>query len=130
MPNAVATAEPEVDRRLAVAHRDARHEAAFYGALLRGKVYVADCELVLGEHGPYVELQPHGHAGRRVLRVYSARRHLPAGIDPLDAPSMPFAAVLRALDEDVEVELDPGTALARRMEAVELGMLRRVIAEG
>lgn len=127
MLHAATTAEPEVDRRLAAARHDVRHEAAFYGALLAGKVYVVEGEVVLGDRGPYVELRPRMDGERRVLRAYTSRRHLPRGVDPLDVPALPFVALLRGIDEDVEVELNPGGALERRMEAVELGLLRRVI---
>lgn len=128
MLHASATAAAELERRLATARHDVRHEADFYAALLAGKVFVVDCELVLGEQGPCVELQPRVEGDCRVLVMYTSRRHLPAGVDPLDAPSMPFTAVLRAMGDDVEVALDPGTTLARRMEAVELELLRRVLA--
>lgn len=100
--------------------QDERHEA-----LLGSKVYVVDCELVLGEHGPYVEVQPRAEGGRWVLRLYSSRRHLPAAVDPFDATSMSFAAVLRATGAGVEVLLDPDTPLCRRVDAATLERLRR-----
>jgi hypothetical protein len=105
-----------------------QHEAELYAALLTGKVYVADCELVLGDRGPYVELRPRVEGERRVMVAYTSRRHLPEGVDPLDVPAMPFVALLRALEGDVELELNPGGALARTMEAMELELLRRVMA--
>lgn len=41
---------------------------------------------------------------------------------------MPFAAVVRALDAGVEVALNPGAALALRLDAGEVELLRRVQA--
>jgi hypothetical protein len=130
MLHAMPTAEPVVDRWLAAARHDVRHEVGFYGALLAGKVYVMDCELVLGDRGPYVELRPRADGERRMLEAYTSRRQLPEGVDPLDVPAMPFVALLRALEAGVELELNPSTALARTMVAVELELLRRVITAG
>jgi len=130
MLQAMHTAEPVVDRWLVAARHDEQHEVGFYGALLAGKVYVMDCELVLGARGPYVELRPQADGERRVLAVHTSRRWLPEGVDPLDVPAMPFVALLRALEAGVELELNPVTALARTMDAVELELLRRVIAAG
>lgn len=125
--HAACTAEPEVDHHLAVAQADTRHEPWLYGALLAGRVYVTEYELVLGDHGPYVELQPRSAGEAGVLAVYTSRQHVPAGEDPLDAQALPFAVMLRTLDAGTEVEINPGGPLARRLTTTELDLLRRVL---
>ena len=130
MLHAMPTAEPVVDRWLAAARNDVRHEVELYGALLAGKVYVMDCELVLGVRGPYVQLRPRVDGERRVLAAYSSRQQLPEGVDSLDVPAMPFVALLRVLETGVALELNPATTLARTMGTAELELLRRVVDAG
>jgi hypothetical protein len=130
--DAVHTAEAEVDRHLAAAREDAGRRSWLYGSLLAGKVYVTEHELVLGDCGPYVELQPRVESGGRgrVLAVYTSRRHLPAGVDPLDAVGMSFAEVVREVEAGVAVEINPGGELALQLGVAELELLRRVLARG
>lgn len=85
MLHAVLTAGSEIDRYIEAARTSTPDAPGLYAALLMGKVYVTEHELVLGEQGPYVELQPGADARGRVLAVYTSRRHVPAGVDPLDA---------------------------------------------
>ncbi len=127
---AVLTAGTEIDRCIEAARASTPDTPGLYAALLMGKVYVTGHELVLGEHGPYVDLQPSTDDRGRVLEVYTSRRHLPADVDPVDAHAMPFAAVVRALKEGVAVALNPGAKPTLRLDASEVELLRRVLLRG
>lgn len=94
-------------RHLDRAHVDRRHKPELFGALLSGKVYVLDFDIVLTEDGPELEfpVQP-GRFGRFVT-LYSGRNRLPASRDPMEAEAMPFVTVLRWLPHGVSICVDP-----------------------
>lgn len=123
-----ASAEPDLDQALVAACRDPRQRPRLYGSLLASEVYVTDCELVLGDHGPYVELSPTCIGGARVLAVYTSRSRIEGREQVLDAERVPFTEVLHQLAPEVAVVLDPEGPHAHRIAPAELGLLRHVLA--
>ncbi len=119
-----ATEAGQLEQMLAVAREDAHYVPSLYGTLLSGEVYVTDCEMVLGDEGPYVELCPRRDAQGRVLAVYPSAERAP---DPREAQPVSFISVLAALSSGVAVVLDPGGSLHYRIDPIELELLRRVL---
>jgi len=113
-----------LEQTLAAARVDARFIPSLYGALLHGEVYVTDCEMVLGEQGPYVELWPGTDCQGRMLAVYPSMARVPEG---QEAEAVSFVAVLDALSPGVAVVLDPGGPLQHRIDAIDLELLRRAL---
>ncbi|MEX1362394.1 MAG: SseB family protein [Nannocystaceae bacterium] len=121
------TPEPQLERHLQRARHDERYRHWLFGALLVGKVYVADFELLLGHDGPMIELRPHEDGAGRVLAVYTSLARVPGQIDADDVETMPFAELLQTLESGVDLCLNPDGPQAHRIAAEELDLLRRVL---
>lgn len=122
------TPEAQLERHLQRAQQDARHADWLFGALLVSKVYVTDYEILLGHYGPFIELSPHDEDGTRTLPVFTSRVHVPTS-DAADVEMMPFAELLRSLDPDTELCLNPHGPRRHRITVAELDMLRRILDE-
>ena len=62
-----------VQRHLAAAARDPESLPTLYGALLTGKIYAKDFEVILGVDGPSVDFRPRTTACGPALVVFTSR---------------------------------------------------------
>ncbi len=127
---AIFTPEHELERHLESAAQDPRYRHWLLGALLAGKVFVTDYEIVLDEPGPYLELCPDAGPRGPVLAVYTSRNRVPAGVPVMDAQAMPFAYLLGVLDCHASMIINPGEPHAHQLSCAELELLRRVVHHG
>jgi len=95
-----------------------------YSALSRSLVWVTECEVGLGETGPFVELRPLDSVAGRILAVFTSRSRTPAG----DAEPVAFADLLAALEDDVAILIDP-LEVAVIIPPTDVALLREVVSE-
>lgn len=95
-----------------------------YSALSRSLVWVTECEVGLGDTGPFVELRPLDSVAGRILAVFTSRARTPAG----DAEPVAFADLLAALDDDVAILIDP-IEVAVIIPPCDVALLREVVAD-
>lgn len=119
---------PDVEHYLVAARDDPALLPWLYGSLLASPVYVADCEPVLGDRGPYLEFVPTCIGRDRTLAVYTSRPHIRPPHQVADAEHVPFAEVLRGLPPGVAVVINPGGPFQHRINSTALELLRRVLA--
>jgi hypothetical protein len=112
-----------VQRWLADAKRDRESVPAFYGALLTGKVYAKDFDIILGVHGPHVEFVPRSTARGPALVLFTSRDRFEPGM--MRGEALPFAYLLELLPEGVGLLLDPDHE-ALVVTADDVAMLRRI----
>ena len=102
----ILTPSSTLQRRLALAADDREATIALYGALITGKVYASDVEILLGVNGPFVEFISHPTASGPALVLFSSRsRFLP---HTRRIELLPFADLLELLPSGVALVLDPG----------------------
>ena len=105
------------------------YRPGLYGALLAGKVYLVDCEVGLGEDGPFAELVTRTWYGEPAVLVFTRRDRMPATVDPRDVEVLPFTYLLTLVPPNASVVLDPtGDALVIGPDEVRL--LRLVASDG
>jgi hypothetical protein len=102
----ILTPARTVQRHLAVASDDREAVIALYGALLTGKVYAKDFEIVLGVSGPFVEFISQPTASGPALVLFTSRDRFPPETKRIEM--LPFAYLLELLPRGVALVLDPG----------------------
>lgn len=122
------TPETQLERHLVRALLDPDTTHWLFGALLVSEALVTDYELILGNHGPFLELCPHDRDGTPTLGVFTSRAHVPAA-EAMVAERIAFAELLRSLPPGSALCLNPGGARQYSIEADEVDMLRRIVTE-
>jgi hypothetical protein len=93
-----------VQRHLAAAAADRRREPDLYGALLTGKVYAKDLDVILGVDGPCVEFAPRPTACGPALALFTSRDRLGS---TSRSDGLPFQFLLDLLPDGVGLLIDP-----------------------
>lgn len=122
------TPEAQLERHLARALLDPETTHWLFGALLVSKAFITEYELILGHHGPFLELCPRDRDGTPTLGVFTSHAHVPA-TEAMDAEVMAFAELLRALPPGSALCLNPGGSRQYSIAADEVDMLRRIVTE-
>lgn len=97
-----------------------------YGALVHSLVWVTECEMGLGDDGPFVELRPLDSIAGRLLAVYTSRDRAPA--DGVNAEPVAFSDLLAAVDDNVALLIDP-IQIAVVVPPADVVLLRDVLEE-
>ena len=101
------TPSTTVQYHLADAAYDRRAKPALYGALLTGKVYARDFEVILGVDGPLVEFLPTDTEWGESLVLFTSRDRFQRDMSSMDGEAMPFVYVLELLPKGVGLLIDP-----------------------
>ena len=101
------TPSTTVQYHLADAAYDRRNKPALYGALLTGKVYTRDFEVILGVDGPLVEFLPTKTEWGDSLVLFTSRDRFQPDMSAMDGDAMPFVYVLELLPQGIGLLLDP-----------------------
>lgn len=94
-----------VQRHLAAAARDPESLPTLYGALLTGKIYAKDFEVILGVDGPSVDFRSRATTCGPALVVFTSRDRFEHGTRHAEA--MPFVYLLELLPDGVGLLVDP-----------------------
>ena len=113
-------------QHLASSNPSVEQRTNLYGALLSSRVWVTQCEVGLGEAGPFVELLPMSTIAGPLLAIYTSPDRVPGG--GVTAEAIAFADLLEAIADDLSLLVDPPRA-AVVISPADLAMLREVLAD-
>jgi hypothetical protein len=121
------TPSTTVQYHLGQAAHDRSNTPALYGALLTGKVFTRDFEVILGVEGPLVEFLPTRTDRGESLVLFTSRNRFQRDMNRMDGEAMPFVYVLELLPHGVGLLLDPEHE-AFFISPEDIEMLRRIAA--
>ncbi len=113
-----------VHRHLGAAVADETARLDLYTALILGRVYLPQLQVLLDDDGPHVEFQTQSTRSGPAVTVFSSRSRVGSDVEPSAVESMPFGYLLHALPDGVGVVIDPDHE-GYVIEPEEIEMLRQ-----